>query len=555
MRKIFLPLNSLIILFLLSTFSFGNIEAEIEEAHEEFKNAANEEERVAASERLSNLAIELNSVSEKKVRKLEDYRVTFEENEEAQREVLEEYEAESDSSDEDTTRTFEEFKADLAEKDESQKTDAEIAYEEANKRLEEARNEIEEEYADASEEEIRRIFTEIPDLNYAEQARLQQAISIKTECSNSWWSIFCKLSRGDPTEDLYSQRLENRINVETSEIEGYQEKNDIIVNGMREEINVLPGFEDFEGCDLPNSNCQEQIEQHCTEQACQEQVENAKELLNTAADNYLIPNSGLVRAVDFIDVSPQSFAAADMIQDLVGFELSLISSGSALDDILNFGTPEQVCYAKVDSFLSVNGAEVEGKESTVSDENTGMTSRIKACDNEEFEICADLRAERSSMYFNNSFTLIVHFYVYNAKDYVQDVLVSAEFFDESRNRERVNILNISGEEIGNSIRLEPGERESMTIQIPEFQAFGGKSISKLYGNVKLGVYRRTEDNSGVFGKDNIIYALDYPIVEMGGESNSMTREERRDEINKSGVEAPGGTTRPSADLIDRVSFS
>lgn len=427
---------------------------------------------------------------------------------------------------------------------ETQREEAQGEVEQSQSEVERVEAEIQEKFSDVSDTELRQFFNEIPDLSSTEKYEIQQAIAGRNQCGNSWWSVVCRVTRDDSTDGLYSQRLETRYEQETENIDNYQEKNTIIADLMSSEIQDLQGLDGFEGCDFPNAECRSKIRSYCEQENCGDNEEVALGLFNTAADNYLIPKSGMIRAAEFLDVSPGAFAAADTIQDLLGFEFSLIENGSGIDELLTYGTPEQVCLAKVDSFISVNGAQVEGQEVEIRDDATGMTSRIRACDNMEFEICADLRAERSQVYFNNSFTLIAHFYVYNPNDYNQEVIINAEFFDSSRNKETFNIFEKSSQG-GKSITIEPKSRKSMSIQIPNTQVFKAKT-SEIFGNVVMGVYNK--ETGG------IEYTIDYPIIAMGSQG-VMTREEKAKQVDNSGAQIVSGTTTPTSNLIDRVSLS
>lgn len=440
----------------------------------------------------------------------------------------------------------------------AQEEEREQAQEEVRQRegeLQRAEEQIDEKFADVSEDELRSFFVEIPDLSASEKVEIQRAIAGKEQCGDSWWSFVCRITSDDPTEGLYKERYGSQIEPIINSNEDFEIKNSQINGIMNEEIQSLQGFESFSSCNSPNSNCREAIRNHCSSTNCGENENSALEIHQAAADNYLIPKSGMMRAAEFLDVSPGAFAAADMVQDLLGFEFSLVKEGSGIDKILNYGTPEQVCYAKVDSFIDVSGAQVEGQEIEVEDEVTGMTSKIKACDNKNFDICADLRAERTDMYFNNSFTLIVHFYVYNVKDYEQEVVLNAEFFDEAGNKDAFNVFNKSNREITNgSIILESGQRESLSLEITNLQVFNGEDVEELYGNVLLSVFRKEDFNEDEFVSDNFEYAIDYPIMKMSG-GEFVSRDDKDEQVENSGVEAVDGTTAGTSSLIDRVNLS
>lgn len=313
-----------------------------------------------------------------------------------------------------------------------------------------------------------------------------------------------------------------------------------------------------------------------------------------------IPNSGMIRAAQLLRITPQASAASSAIQSALGIEFSLIQEGSGIDDILRYGTPEQICFAKVDSFISVNGLEVEGQVMEVDDDITGMSSVIRACDNLDFEICADLRAERSGIYFNNSFTLFVHVFVRNIKDYPQMVTLHANLRSGGGRTQRINVVELSDDVPGEFILLNPGQTFSRTLYLSEIQVFRGEELKELYGNVAMGVFRASgvniQDTSNPpqtsnsqpsssndeNGEDNVDepatqdagttranqnineapmssvtatqgsleYALDYPILTLGGTRGSNNRRE----IENSGVSMTGGTTAQSLAVVRRVSL-
>lgn len=425
----------------------------------------------------------------------------------------------------------------------------------AAQRVQQIQEEVEDAYSDASEEELREIFLNVPNLSPTERVNIQNSIAGRNQCGESWWSFVCEITREDPTEGIYEERYDTQIEPIINSNADFEIKNSQINGIMNEEIQSIGGFESFSGCNSPSTDCRSAIRNHCSSTNCGENENYALEIHQAAADNYLIPKSGMMRAAEFLDVSPGAFAAADLVQELLGFEFSLVKEGSGIDKILSYGTPEQVCYAKVDSFIDVSGAEVEGQEIEVEDEVTGMTSKIKACDNKNFDICADLRAERSDMYFNNSFTLIVHFYVYNAKDYEQEVVLNAEFFDEEGNEDTFNVFNKSNMDIANgSIILKSGQRESLSFEITNLQVFEGEDIEELYGNVLLSVFEKTSEQSGNFNEANLDYAIDYPIMKMGS-GNLISKEDKKEQVENSGAEATDGTTTATSSLIDRVNLS
>ena len=448
-------------------------------------------------------------------------------------------------------RTLEELLEAVAQQEAAQTQEEE---ELAAQRVQQAQVEVKDAYSDASEEELREIFLNVPDLSPSERVNIQNSIAGRNECADNWWSIVCEITRDDPIESMNRDRFENRIEPIQNSDTNYETVNSQINQIMNEEIQSIEGFENFQGCTVPNSDCRGNIASYCDSQNCGENENYALQIHQAAADNYLIPKSGMIRAAEFLDVSPGAFAAADGIQDLLGFEFSLIKEGSGIDQIFSYGTPEQVCYAKVDSFIDVSGVEVQGQEIEVEDETTGMTSRVKACDNKNFSICADLRAERSGIYFNNSFTLITHFYVYNAKDYDQEVVLNAEFFDEAGNKDSFNVFKKSNRDVGGSITVKSGESESLSLEISNLQVFNGESREKLFGNVLLSVFEKTSNGDENFNEANLDYAIDYPIMEIGG-GNSASRENKDEQVENSGAEIVDGTTTGTSSLINRVSLS
>lgn len=361
---------------------------------------------------------------------------------------------------------------------------------------------------------------------------------------------------------------------------------------------------------INDPNCQDPFSSDCGQslrsfdcqgdEGCQRSIELAQIARQEGINQQRIPNSGMIRAAQMLRITPQASAASSAIQSALGIEFSLIQEGSGIDDILRYGTPEQICFAKVDSFISVNGLEVEGQVMEVDDDITGMSSVIRACDNLDFEICADLRAERSGIYFNNSFTLFVHVFVRNIKDYPQMVTLHANLRSGGGRTQRINVVELSDDVPGEFILLNPGQTFSRTLYLSEIQVFRGEELKELYGNVAMGVFRASgvniQDTSNPpqtsnsqpsssndeNGEDNVDepatqdagttranqnineapmssvtatqgsleYALDYPILTLGGTRGSNNRRE----IENSGVSMTGGTTAQSLAVVRRVSL-
>lgn len=447
--------------------------------------------------------------------------------------------------------------------------------------------------APTPEEAVRRV-ADSPDLpaNYRIQAL--RALT-QDECGEGMFSFFCTWF--DRPQERAAEQLREGFRAQTTGNFSLEEHNEILRREARSVIPTnVPNCEDSLssqcGQSLRNFDCQ-------GDQTCEQSIELAQLGRQEALNQQRIPNSGMIRAAQMLRVSPQASATSGMIQNLLGIELSLIQEGSSIDQILKYGTPEQVCFAKVDSFISVNGLQVEGQVMEVDDETTGMSSVIRACDNRNFQICADLRAERSGIYFNNSFTLFVHLYVRNAEDFPQMVTVQAELKSGGGREEKINVVELSEDVPGSFILLQPGQTFSRTIYLPETQAFvGEENLKEIYGNVVMGVFEalgvseqgnsqeqqqaqnhqlsqdeleslsdeelqqlmtEMEQNQatqtqgsnldGVSG-GRLVYALDYPILTLRGTSGSNPSKE----VEMSGANMTQGSNQQSVAVVRRVSL-
>lgn len=400
-----------------------------------------------------------------------------------------------------------------------------------------------------STSDIELLLLQLPDLDLNSRNQLRNELSGRSSCNpDSWWSFVCNFFSEDRAKDIEVRRLNARIQSETVDAQSANEYNTQVLSVLNDELAVwAPGI----NCGIDTSDCREQLSNiACSDEECENQVRVAQSLIRQAEGSIRIPRSGMIRAAELLQVRDSSFALASQLQDWLGFEFSLISEGSGIDQILSWGTPEQVCLAKVDSFISVNGLQVEGQVFDEEDEFSGFTSRMRACDNRQFDICADLRAERSGVYFNNSISLVVHLMVKNSRDHDQEVVLNAEFFNDGV-RESYNIFNFTDEVQGNSLILSPGQRRSFSLHLSEFQVFADQDIGSLSGNVLLSVFRKVGEG-GVVSDQNLDYAIDYPIMSMiSGQSSSQSR---REEALNSGAEFTEGTTQATSSLLQRVSI-
>ena len=454
---------------------------------------------------------------------------------------------------------------------------------------------------DLTEDQLRVILTQTPNLTAEQRLDLIRQLEGQNSCDpESWWRFICNLFSDNRAAEISAQRYSTQLSQNTQSAQTVGEFNQIALETANTEIGaLLPGV----SCTSLDSECRSQISGfNCPEnnENCERAKAEANAILTAAQDSQRIPATGMVRAMQLMEITPQASATSSMIQDLLGIELSLIQEGSGIDQILRYGTPEQVCLAKVDSFISVNGLEVEGQVMEVDDEFSGMSSVLRACDNMNFQICADLRAERSAIYFNNSFTLFTHVFVRNAEDFHQIVTLHAELKSSNGGEERINIVELSDEIPGKFILLSPGQTFSRTIYLPETQAFVGQDIgNELYGNVAMGVFEATgvsqsgpqEQSSGgssapnlddidvdslspeeleqlqeeidrsqnpdqqamdSANKGRLIYALDYPILSLGGSGGTSIN--TRKEIENSGANMTSGTTTSSSSVVRRVSL-
>lgn len=400
------------------------------------------------------------------------------------------------------------------------------------------------------------VFTNLDTLPPEERIIISQALSAGDECENSMWGFLCSMNADQKREDLYIQRFETILGQQTRNVNSQGntdpsqfgiEDNSATVSLLNNEIQGLEGMNGFGGCTNVNGDCRSSIVNHnCgNNAACEESRDIALQLFETSEQYYQIESNAVIKLAQFLKVDPGSYAVADMITGLLGVDVSLLKEGSSLDQILKWGTPEQVCLAKVESFVSIDGVEYEGSAYDVTDEYTGMTSRQKMCDDLSFTVCADLRAERTGVFFNGSFSLIAHLYVYNSQDYDQDIVLSAEVIDGSGSSYKFNLFNESGQFGDNiSLRLSSGQTFSQSIYIPELQVFEGQIDGNLNGNVLLSVHE--SGKGSLDSQSGFDYAIDYPIVEMS--SGPLTQAE----LVESGATYLEGTSIYSTDLIDRV---
>lgn len=450
---------------------------------------------------------------------------------------------------------------------------------------------------DLTEDQLRIILTQTPDLTHQQRLDLIRQLEGQSSCDpESWFRFICNLFSENRAAQISADRFSTQLSQNTQNAQTAQEHNEIALHTANSDFQgLLPGFG---GCQSLDSTCRQQIANFDCQgnENCERGKREANAVLTRAQDSQMVPNSGMIRAAQLLRITPQASATSSMIQNMLGIELSLIQKGSGIDQILSYGTPEQICLAKVDSFISVNGIQVEGQVMEVRDEITGMGSVLRACDNMNFQICADLRAERSGIYFNNSFTLFTHVFVRNAEDFHQMVTLHAELKSPNGGEERINIVEQSQDLPGRFILLSPGQTFSQTIYLPETQAFVGQEISEIYGNVAMGVFEAVgvsqsssqsesasgsgpnlegidpdsltpeelqelrdeierSENSNQQAMDSasqgsLVYALDYPILTLTNSGGSTTQEQ----IENSGANMTDGTTTPTLSVVRRVSL-
>ncbi len=427
----------------------------------------------------------------------------------------------------------------------------------AQRRVEEAKEEVQTVYSEGSTDELQRAFTELEELSGPEKIEITRELSGRKSCGDNWWSFVCNLVQDSDAKDLQVRRAREQIARATSSSQDLEEYNSNLMQVVNSEIQTY--LSGLETCNAPSSDCKSQIENYeCPsgDTNCEIAKQGALDTFNEGLKNYRVERTGLLKAAEFLNVDDSSYALADQIQDLVGFELSLIEEGSGVDEILSYGTPEQVCLAKVDSFMSVKGVDVDGKTYDAPEQSTGFTTRQKACDNQNFEICADLRAEKSQLLFENRFNIIVHFYVYNAKEHEQEFIINAELTNDNNERVNFNVFENTTQVDNKSITLQPGQRESMTIMLDEISPFDSKDYSEVYGNVILSVHKKVDGGGGVFDASNLDYAIDYPIMSIRGSSND--KNQRKKDVENSGAQATDGVSDAStfsSTLVDRVNLN
>ena len=374
------------------------------------------------------------------------------------------------------------------------------------------------------------------------------------ECEES--DSVCKIDKKKLQEEFkkLSKNIDVRSFDEAAEELGIEDFNKYL-NGLADtELKSLAGFENFQGCNGQIALCSQAIEDHsCTNaDACQESKLRAKMILSNLQGEFRIERNAAVIAGELLNINSGTIAFANYARDFLGIDFTLLKRGSSLDKLLRAGTTEQICLAKVESFVSINGLEVEGSTYDVQDAHTGLISRQKACDQAEydgsleFEVCADIRAERSGIFFNNTFSLISHVYVYNPNDYAQNVVLSAQFLGEVGSEE-FNVFNRSKEIRDTVVRIEGGSSFATSIYLSEVQPLNGEAGELVNGNILLSVFKSESENSAL-NSANFEYAIDYPVVEMG--SGPLTGSA----ILASGVEFPEGTVTYSSSLVERISF-
>ncbi len=398
-----------------------------------------------------------------------------------------------------------------------------------------------------NEAQFTEAFVNLNDLSAEERITISQALSGGDECENSMWGFLCSMNSEQRRQELYVERFSTQVQQRTANINNFEASNAVISNQLSSEIRDLEGMNSFVECSQINRDCRSSIVNYnCNnDAACEESRGIALELFETSEQYYQIESNAVIKLAQFLQVDPGSYAVADMITGLLGVDISLLKEGSTLDQILKWGTPEQVCLAKVESFVSIDGAEYNGETYDVTDKFTSMTSRQKMCDDLTFTVCADLRAERTGVFFNGSFSLIAHLYVHNSEDYDQDIVLSAEVTDNSGRSYKFNVFNESGQFGENiSLRLSSGQTFSQSIYISEIQVLEGQIDGNLNGNVLLTVHE--SGKGSLDSQSGFEYAIDYPIVEMS--AGPLTQAE----LVESGAMYLEGTSIYSTDLIDRI---
>lgn len=392
-------------------------------------------------------------------------------------------------------------------------------------------------------------FLNDPSLSYEQKSRISKAILGTGGCSDKWFSFICRQKEAQAQEELQLNRFNNILETNTKSLNDPTLVNGVINNKFNVELQSYPKFENVL-CSSLDSSCRKSIVQvNCGgDSICENNKDTILKMYESARGSMLIESGALSIATQILNVDQNSYGFATLIQNLAGFELNLLSQNPGLQKFFEYGTNEQMCLLKVESFVSSNGLEVEGLSYDVTDEYTGLTSRQKMCDDLQFNVCADLRAERSGVFFNDSISLISHVYVYNSKDYTQLVALNAEFLANSQS-EKINVFNISKEFFGESVLiLKPGSTLSLSMYIPEIQVFNGElNGADLNGNILLSVYEQKGGNSSKsISESNFEYALDYPILEIGSDPiNTST-------LINSGVTALDGTSIYDSSILDRV---
>lgn len=397
-------------------------------------------------------------------------------------------------------------------------------------------------------EQLMNLYLGTAELNFEDRQKITKAILGTGECGDSWFGFICEQRELKKENDLQLKRFDFIVESVLNDEDKKYDDNTLLLGSFLVESRRFPGFEGI-ACTSLNSECRASVATlSCTDSVCENNKDLILKMYDVARGQTQIDKTGILAAMEFLQVDQSSFGFATLMQDLIGFDLNLLDSAPGVRQFFEYGTNEQMCLAKVDSFVSVNGLEIEGKSYDVEDEYTGLTSRQKMCDDLNFNICADLRSERSGIFFNDSFSLVTHVYVYNSKDYNQLVVLNAELLANS-NSQKINVFNESKELSGQSVVILPSkETFSMSIYLPEIQAFNGElNGADLNGNVLLSIYEQKGDkNSTSVGSSNFEYALDYPILEMGsGPINSSA-------LIDSGVTALDGTSIYDSSLLDRV---
>ena len=366
-----------------------------------------------------------------------------------------------------------------------------------------------------------------------------------TDCKDNIASSVCERRIDEKEQELAIGRYEGKIKDETN--------NNEIKNAFNTELISL-GITDSGCSDSLSEDCKNSISSHsCKNDAnCERNKRTALALYETARGSQRVSNEDpLIQIATYTNIDESSYATAQALQELFDWEdfniLDKVSSG--VRDALELGTPQQVCLAKVDSYVSVSGVEVEGKEYTAQDSSTGLSSRQKMCDDLQFNVCADVRAERSSMYFNDSFSLTAHIYVYNSQDYTQLLVLNSELRDvvngDVTQTENLNLFELHPDIDKSIIELSPKGVFSQSLYFSDMQAFNGALEGELFANVLLSVYKQIGEDSTSVSSINFEYGLDYPVVELGDVITDST-------LTLSGVSAIEGTEEYDSSLLERV---